>query len=59
MSRWIKLIGEEGHRCDLPWSVHVRIMGAVHLQKKHKGSIWECDCGLRYEWNGKKFNGAM
>lgn len=59
MSKWIKLIGEKGHMCDLPWSVDEPRMGATHLQKRHAGSIWECDCGLKYEWNGKKFNGPM
>jgi hypothetical protein len=57
--KWIKLIGEKGHVCDLPWSVDEPSMGATYLQKRHTGSIWECECGLRYEWKGKKFDGPM
>lgn len=59
MSEWIKIVGEQGHLCDLPWSVEPPRMGVTHLQKRHAGSIWKCDCGLKYEWNGKKFSGPM
>ena len=59
MSKWIKLIGEKGHMCDLPWAIDAHTTAGTHLQKRHAGSIWECDCGLKFEWNGKKFIGAM
>lgn len=59
MSKWIKLVGEVGHECQLPWSISDETVNGIHLQKRHAGSIWQCHCGLKYEWNGKKFNGAM
>ena len=59
MSKWIKLVGEKGHECDLPWSINEAMMNAIHLQKRHTGSVWQCDCGLKYEWNGKKFGVAI
>ena len=52
---WIVLNGEKGHTCDLPWSVNEPGMGAIHLQKRHEGSIWECSCSKQYEWLGKKW----
>ena len=53
---WIKIIGEnKQHKCNLPWSVDEPGMGATHLQKRHTGSIWQCECGKSYTWNGKKF----
>lgn len=53
---WVVLKGEDhGHKCDLPWSVDEPRMGATTLQKRHAGSIWECSCLIRYEWNGKKW----
>ena len=53
---WIILNGEDnGHKCNLPWSVNGPSMGATHLQKRHAGSIWECKCSIRYEWSGKKW----
>ena len=59
MSKWIKLIGEPEHVCKLPWSVDSPKMAAIQLQKRHAGSIWQCDCKLKYEWDGEKFNGTM
>jgi len=56
MSKWIKLVGEVKHTCDLPWSLGGVGMSPTHLQQKHQGSIWECDCGERYIWDGKSFN---
>jgi hypothetical protein len=55
MSKWIKIVGEAAHKCDLPWAIDAHTMPGTHLQKRHSGSIWECKCGLKYEWNGKKF----
>jgi hypothetical protein len=54
---WIVLIGEDkGHQCELPWSVNEPGMGAIHLQKRHAGSIWQCECLLKYEWSGRKWS---
>ena len=59
MSKWIKIVGEAAHKCDLPWAIDAHTMSGTHLQKRHSGSIWECDCGERYEWDGKDFSGPM
>ena len=50
-------MGEAGHECQLPWSVKENMMNSTHLQKRHAGSIWQCDCKLKYEWDGKNFTG--
>jgi hypothetical protein len=55
MSKWIKIVGEPEHKCDLPWALGAHTTSGIHLQKRHSGSIWKCKCGLKYEWNGKKF----
>jgi hypothetical protein len=59
MSKWIKIVGEAAHKCDLPWAIDAHTMSGTQLQKRHSGSIWECDCGERYEWDGKDFSGPM
>jgi len=59
MSKWIKIVGEAAHKCDLPWAINAHTMSGTHLQKRNSGSIWECDCGERYEWDGKDFSGPM
>jgi len=54
--KWILLNGEKDiHKCNLPWSLDVKGMSATHLQKRHSGSIWKCECKLKYEWSGKKW----
>ena len=54
MSTWIKVVGEPEHNCDLPWSLENSIhMGSIHLQGRHAGSIWQCDCNRIYIWNGR------
>jgi hypothetical protein len=53
---WVVLNGEDsGHKCDLPWSVGEPGMGAIHLQKRHAGSVWKCECGRLHEWSGRKW----
>ena len=52
---WIELKGEKNHSCNLPDFVEGSGPSATHLQKRHKGSIWECDCKMQYEWSGKKW----
>lgn len=52
--QWIKVNGESGHDCkiNLPTTVN----GYMNqLQKRHAGSIWQCNCSNRYEWSGKEW----
>jgi len=54
--KWIKIKGEDkSHKCNLPWSLDVHGMSGTHLQKRHEGSVWKCECKLEYRFNGKKF----
>lgn len=53
--KWILLNGENTtHKCALPNLVENRFYGTT-LQKRHAGSIWKCECNLKYKWLGKKW----
>jgi hypothetical protein len=56
--QWIALNGEDtAHSCVLPITVEDKAYGTM-LQKRHAGSVWKCECGLKYEWLGKKWGRA-
>jgi hypothetical protein len=50
MGKFIKLVGVEHHH-DVPLVLgYGQLMG-----RKHRGSTWECECGVVLTWNGKKW----
>ena len=57
--KWVTIEGERSHSCYLP--TFIGPLGAMStlLQPRHVGSIWQCSCSLKYEWDGGKFNGPM
>lgn len=56
MGKWITLLGEDtSHKCFLPKTVEIQVFGGTSLQKRHAGSIWQCDCNKKYQWSGKQW----
>lgn len=54
---WIKINGEPPHSCNLPSTINSHSgPSAIHLQKRHMGSIWKCKCGIKYKWDSDEWS---
>ena len=54
--KWISIVGEKTmHECYLPTTLEKMPAYGTSLQKRHAGSVWQCNCNKLYRWSGKKW----